>query len=101
MAVAFVLALGLSNGLMTIARGTVALALFGPEGYGATMGRLTVPTLVARAAGPFLFALAIEHWGVQSTVSIGLALALLACAGMEVVASIDRKIRQASDTAQI
>lgn len=96
-AIVFVLALGLSNGLMTIARGTVALALFGPVGYGATMGRLTVPTLVARAAGPFLFAVAVELLGVRATVLAGLALALLGCVGMEMVASIERKIWQAPD----
>ena len=99
LAVLFVLALGLSNGLMTIARGTVALALFGPVGYGTTMGRLTVPTLIARATGPFLFALSIEAFGVRPTVVVGMALALLGCLGMEMVASIERKIRQAPATA--
>lgn len=93
--VAFVLALGLSNGLMTIARGTVTLALFGPAGYGATIGALTVPSLFARAAGPLLFALSVETFGVRTTVLSGLAVATLACLGMEVVAGTDREIRQA------
>lgn len=97
LAILFVLALGLSNGLMTIARGTVALALFGPAGYGATMGKLTVPTLVARAAGPFVFTLAIDALGVRATIVIGLALGLLACLGMEMVASTEREIRQAPE----
>lgn len=96
-ATVFVLAIGLSNGLMTIARGTVALSLFGPVGYGATMGKLTVPTLIARAIGPFLFAMSIESLGVRATVVAGLVLALLACLGMEMVASIERQIRQAPD----
>ena len=94
-AIVFVLALGLSNGLMTIARGTIALALFGPVGYGATLGRITVPTLLARAAGPFLFALSTDALGVHATILIGLAISACACSGMEIVASIDRKIRQA------
>ena len=93
-AIAFVLALGLSNGLMTIARGTVALALFGPAGYGATIGQITVPTLLARAAGPFLFALSVDAFGVQATVLIGLVVAAAACVGMEFVAGIDRRFRQ-------
>ena len=94
-AIVFVLALGLSNGLMTIARGTVALALFGPVGYGATLGRITVPTLLARAVGPFLFALSLDALGVRATVLIGLAISGCACVGMEFIASIDRQIRQA------
>ncbi len=98
-AIVFVLALGLSNGLMTIARGTVALALFGPVGYGATIGRITVPTLLARAAGPFLFAILVEGLGVRETVLIGLAVSACACIGMEFVAGIDRRFRQ--DTAPV
>ena len=97
-AILFVLALGLSNGLMTIARGTVALALFGRAGFGTTMGRLTVPSLVARAAGPFLFALLIDSLGTRVTVAIGLTVAVLACLGMEMVARIERQIRQASES---
>ncbi len=89
----FVAALGVSNGLVTIARGTVTLALFGPVGYGARMGRLTVPTLAARAAGPFAFALAIEHWGVEPTMLLGLALATVAVLAMEAVAAIERGAR--------
>ena len=99
-AIVFVLALGLSNGLMTIARGTVALALFGPVGYGGTIGRITVPTLLARAAGPFLFAVLLENLGVRGTVLIGLAISACACIGMEFVASIERRVKQGATSAK-
>src|SRR5205823_6463287 len=36
----FMLMFGAANGLVTIARGAVPLALFGAEGYGHTMGRI-------------------------------------------------------------
>lgn len=87
----FVVALGVSNGLVTIARGTVTLALFGPAGYGARMGRLTVPTLAARAAGPVAFAVSVEAWGVRSTLLAGLALALASLLLMEAMAALARR----------
>jgi hypothetical protein len=55
-AVAFVLCYGASNGILTISRGAVPLALFGPGGYPSLMGRLALPILVAQAAAPTLSA---------------------------------------------
>ncbi len=46
----------MSNGIMTINRGTLPLALFGPEGYARTLGWLAVPVLVAQAIAPTLTA---------------------------------------------
>jgi len=43
---------GAGNGLLTIARGTVPLALFGPIGYGARTGLLGAPARAAQAAAP-------------------------------------------------
>ncbi|MBR7800383.1 MFS transporter [Undibacterium fentianense] len=48
---------GLSNGIMTIVRGTIPHALFGPDNYGAISGAISGPALVAKAAGPLLLAL--------------------------------------------
>ena len=42
-AAAFMVMFGMANGLITIARGTVPLALFGPVGYGALIGRIAGP----------------------------------------------------------
>ena len=43
---------GMANGLLTIARGTVPLALFGAAGYGRLMGRIGGPYLVVQAMAP-------------------------------------------------
>jgi MFS family permease len=60
-AAVFVLVFGAANGLMTIARGTLPLALFGPKGYGHLVGRLAAPALVVQAAAPIAMALVIER----------------------------------------
>lgn len=51
-AAAFCILYGLSNGILTIVRGTVPQALFGHENYGAISGALAGPSLIAKAAGP-------------------------------------------------
>jgi hypothetical protein len=51
-ATCFALMYGMSNGIMTINRGTLPLALFGPEGYARTLGWLAVPVLLAQAMSP-------------------------------------------------
>ncbi|MDR6951275.1 MFS family permease [Ancylobacter sp. 3268] len=66
---------GAGNGVFSIARGTLPLALFGPERYAALMGRLARPSLVAQAAAPFVSAFLIEHGG--SSEALG-AVAILA-----------------------
>jgi hypothetical protein len=51
---------GLSNGILTIVRGTVPQKLFGRENYGAIAGALAGPTLMAQAAGPLAVAALVE-----------------------------------------
>lgn len=60
---AFAILHGAGNGILTIAKGTLPLALFGPEGYGLRQGILMVPARFGQAAAPFLFGFAIELWG--------------------------------------
>lgn len=70
---AFALVLyGAGNGIGSIAKGTLPLALFGPEGYASLMGRLAMPSLLAQALSPSLGAVLIEWSGP------GAALGLLA-----------------------
>jgi hypothetical protein len=57
----FAVLYGASNGLMTIARGTVPLALFGPSGYGALIGRIAGPSLVIQSAAPLVIAFVAER----------------------------------------
>lgn len=51
---------GLSNGILTIVRGTVPQAIFGRENYGAISGALAGPSLIAKAAGPLIMAALID-----------------------------------------
>ena len=48
----FAVMYGMANGLLTIARGTVPLALFGASGYGRLVGRIGGPFLVVQALAP-------------------------------------------------
>ena len=64
--VAFTVVLGASQGVITIVRGAVPLALFGAQGYGAVLGRIATPILLVNAFSPALFALAVDRWGRQS-----------------------------------
>jgi hypothetical protein len=52
----FALLYGMSNGIMTINRGTLPLVIFGPDGYAALLGWLAVPVLLAQAAAPTMTA---------------------------------------------
>lgn len=70
----FCILYGLSNGIMTIVRGTVPQALFGRENYGAIAGALAGPSLIAKAAGPLAGAAVIE---ISSTVYPLLGIMLL------------------------
>jgi predicted MFS family arabinose efflux permease len=48
----FCILYGMSNGVLTIVRGTIPQALFGRKNYGAISGALAGPSLLAKAAGP-------------------------------------------------
>lgn len=58
----YAVAFGLGNGIMTVAIGTLPLAMFGAQGYGQRQGLLMVPARVAQSSAPFLFGLALERW---------------------------------------
>jgi MFS family permease len=81
-ALAFALLYGMSNGLMTIARGVVPLALFGREGYGLVLGTIAAPQLVLNAAAPTLFAFVLDWIGPRHGLLVALAFALLSFAAM-------------------
>jgi predicted MFS family arabinose efflux permease len=63
---AFAILHGGGNGIMTIAKGTLPLAIFGPAGYGARQGWLMMPARIAQAIAPFLFGLALQRWGANA-----------------------------------
>ena len=62
-AFAFAIGYGVSQGLLTIVRGTVPLALFGVTGFAIVLGRLAAPVLAAQAIAPVLFGYALESFG--------------------------------------
>ena len=72
---------GSGSGILTIARGTVPLAIFGVENYGYRLGLLGVPTRVATAAAPLLFGLLIDKYGAGALV-FSSALSIAAFAGL-------------------
>jgi len=78
-ATSFAVLYGAGNGLLTIARGTVPLAIFGPDGYGARTGLLGAPARAAQALAPLLFGLLLDEMGRSVIfVSAGLCLSALA-----------------------
>ena len=54
---------GAGNGILTIAKGTLPLVLFGPAGYGARQGLMMVPARVAQAFAPVLFGMLLDSVG--------------------------------------
>jgi hypothetical protein len=72
---------GAGNGILTIARGTLPLAIFGPENYGYRLGIIGAPARMAQAAAPLAFGLLIDTMGariliVSSALSLAALLAL-------------------------
>ena len=82
----FAIAFGISMGLSSIVRGTVPLQLFGPVGFGATMGKLSAPGLVIKAAAPLAFAISLERGGVMLSTLLLIAFSALAAAALVVLA---------------
>jgi MFS family permease len=62
----FVIIHGAGNGLLTITRGTLPLALFGPVGYGQRQGFITAPARASQAFAPLLFGLLLDDYGAAS-----------------------------------
>lgn len=75
----FAVAHGAGNGLITIAKGTLPLAIFGPAGYGLRVGLLSAPARVSLSAAPFLFGLLLDSYGAAAVLlSAGLSIAAFA-----------------------
>lgn len=81
---------GSGNGVMTIAKGTLPLAIFGPVGYGRRQGWLAAPTRFGQALAPFVFAILFEHIGEY---------VLLVTSGLCLIAFIAMMLLGRSDTA--
>ena len=64
--IGFTVLIGASQGVVTIVRGALPLALFGAAGYGAVLGLLAAPILVVSALAPTLFAFVVDRWNWHS-----------------------------------
>ncbi len=84
-AAAFALIFGGANGLVTITRGAVPLALFGASGYGRLMGRLAGPWLLMQAAAPLVMAFVVERLSDGAALALAAAFAALALACFVVI----------------
>jgi hypothetical protein len=77
-AAAFALMFGGANGLITITRGAVPLALFGPHGYGRLIGRLAGPFQIMQAAAPLMMAFVVERFSDPLALALAAAFASVA-----------------------
>jgi predicted MFS family arabinose efflux permease len=86
---AFAILHGSGSGILTIVRGTVPLAMFGPDNYGYRLGLLGAPARIAMAAAPVVFGSLIERYGATALVfSSGLNIAaLLALSALRITVS--------------
>jgi predicted MFS family arabinose efflux permease len=73
---------GMGNGIMTIVKGTLPLAIFGPLGYGARQGLLSAPSRFLQALAPLGFGLVLEHASVGAALALTSGLHLAAFTGM-------------------
>ncbi len=75
-AAAALLAYGAGFGIWSIARGTLPLAVFGPQDYAPTVGMIAAPALFGSALAPSIGAVLIERAGPEGTLTV-LAVATL------------------------
>ena len=80
-AAAFAVMFGAANGLITITRGALPLALFGADGYGRLVGRISGCWLVMQSAAPLVMAFVAERASDARALALtaGFAVAALAC----------------------
>jgi MFS family permease len=77
-AAAFALMFGGANGLVTITRGALPLALFGASGYGRLIGRLAGPFQIMQAAAPLVMAFVVEKASDSMALALAAAFATMA-----------------------
>lgn len=77
LAAAFAISFGAANGVITIARGALPLAMFGPVGYGRVLGRIARPALIVQALAPFVVATVIERFSDRAALEGGIVACLI------------------------
>jgi MFS family permease len=90
-AVAFAALFGAGQGLASIVRGSVPLALFGAAGYGALLGRLAGIRQVAAALAPLGFALALTRLGTDMALALAVGLGVAGVVPLVALAVLVRR----------
>jgi hypothetical protein len=83
--VPFTLLLGASQGVITIVRGAVPLALFGTQGYGTVLGLIATPILLVNAFSPAAFALLVDRFGWETSLYALFSCSLLTWMAIELM----------------
>jgi hypothetical protein len=78
---AFTILYGAGNGILTIARGTLPLAIFGPVGFGHRVGLLAMPARVSGAVAPLVLGLVMQSFG-ANVLWISAVLSMSACGAL-------------------
>ncbi|MEL6872194.1 MAG: hypothetical protein AAFO62_05245, partial [Pseudomonadota bacterium] len=98
-AVIFATVYGISNGLMTIVRGAVPLALFGARDYGTVLGILATPALICNALAPVVFAWFVDAYGYRAGTWLLLGVGVAGWIAMEGLKVWHDRRRPAASTA--
>ena len=78
----FALLHGAGNGMITIAKGTLPLAIFGALGYGLRLGLLSVLARAMQAVAPFAFGLVLDNYGARAAITLSALFSLVALAAL-------------------
>jgi predicted MFS family arabinose efflux permease len=81
---------GAGNGVLTIARGTLPLAMFGPQNYGYRLGLIGAPARLAQAAAPLAFGLLLNAMGSRILI-VSSALSLAALGALLLLKPVSRQ----------
>ncbi len=94
-AAAFALLHGAGNGLLTIAKGTLPLAIFGPVNYGLRSGLIGAPARASQAVAPLLFSVVLDYGGPIAAMALSSTMVLSALGGLLLI-RIDSAARAAA-----
>lgn len=93
-AVVFAMLFGMGSGLNSIVQGTLPLALFGHQGYGEILGKITSARLIVSSSAPFIFAFIMEKLGPALALSVAATVGILGVLTFLAVASLVRRSTQ-------
>lgn len=93
-AVVFAMLFGMGSGLNSIVQGTLPLALFGHQGYGEILGKITSARLIVSSSAPFIFAFIMEKLGPALALSVAAIAGILGVLTFLAVASLIRRSTQ-------